>query len=56
MSYIITVPAYPSGLTWLQEEINRLMVELNASHYVAGEFALNGHSVDYKVIFTLNAK
>ena len=56
MSYIIKVPAYPIGKELLQKTINRLMNELQATHYVVGEGQISndGYSIDYKVAFTLN--
>lgn len=54
MSYLITVPTYPIGKVWLQEEIDRMTLKLNACHYIVGEYSFNGDSIVFKVIYIVN--
>lgn len=54
MNYLIRVPAYPIGNQLLEDEINRLMVKLNASHYIVGYFSQFSYYIEYKVIFLIN--
>jgi len=54
MNYIIRVPAYPIGKQLLQDEIDRIMIKLDASHYIVGYFAQYEYSIEYKVLFLVN--
>ena len=56
MTYILKVPAYPIGRQSLKNEIDRIMIKHDFSHYIVeeGNLSNDGNSVEFKVVFTAN--